>query len=157
MIIIARWRCDDASALVINIDRKPCKTCKRGTWHRGITCCIVYYSTCTYVWPFPPGAVSRLSDIYIFGMNIVLDVYISVLALHMFLSCTTLYEWLSILFFVFVMHISVRMTMHIIFGFCHAHLCTNDYPYYFWFSSCTTIADLTNVISVIGGTFWFSL
>ena len=47
----------------------------------------------------------------------------------MFLSCTTLYEWLSILFLVFVMHTSVRMTIHIFFGFCHAHLCTNNYPF----------------------------
>ena len=41
-----------------------------------------------------------------------------------FWSCTSLYEWLSMLFLVFVMHISIRMTIH---WFFHAHLCTNDY------------------------------
>ena len=56
-----------------------------------------------------------------------------------FSSCTFLYEWLSILFYVFVMHISVKMTIHIILGFCHAHLCTNDYPDYFRFLSCTSL------------------
>ena len=30
---------------------------------------------------------------------------------------------------VFVMHISVRMTIHLLMGFRHAHLCTNDYPF----------------------------
>ena len=50
-----------------------------------------------------------------------------------FASCIFLYEWVSILFLVFVMRIFVRMTIHIIFiGFLHAHLFTNDYPYYFW-------------------------
>ena len=32
---------------------------------------------------------------------------------------------------VFVMHISVRMTSHIHMGFRHAHFCTYDYPYCF--------------------------
>ena len=50
---------------------------------------------------------------------------------YRFLSCTSVYEWLSIFFWVFVMHISVRMIIHILIGFCHAHLFTNDYPYYF--------------------------
>ena len=56
-----------------------------------------------------------------------------------FLSCTCLCEWLSILFLFFVMHISVRMTNHIIIGSRHAHVCTNDYPYSFWFSPCTCL------------------
>ena len=39
-----------------------------------------------------------------------------------FLSCTSLYEWLSI---------SLCM------GFCHAHFCTDDYHFFFYgFSSC---------------------
>ena len=25
-------------------------------------------------------------------------------------------------------------TIHIILVFCHAYLCTNDFPYFFWFS-----------------------
>ena len=29
------------------------------------------------------------------------------------------------------MHIFVQMTIHILMGFRHAHLCTNDYPYSF--------------------------
>ena len=41
--------------------------------------------------------------------------------------------WMSILtyFFVwvFVMHSFVRMTIHILMGFCHVHVCTNDYPF----------------------------
>ena len=50
--------------------------------------------------------------------------------LYGFSSCTCLYEWLSICLWVFVMHISVRMTIHIILmGFCHVHVCTNDYPF----------------------------
>ena len=54
-----------------------------------------------------------------------------------FLSCTSLYEWLSILLWVFVMHIFVRMNIHILVVFCHAHLCTNAYPYCYGFLSCT--------------------
>ena len=46
-----------------------------------------------------------------------------------FSSCTFLDEWLSIFLWVFVMHIFVRMTIHILMGFRHAHLCTNDYPF----------------------------
>ena len=67
--------------------------------------------------------------------------------LYGFSSCTSLYEWLSIFLWVFVMyifvrmtihiilvwffvmHISVRMTIHILMGFLHAHICTNDYPF----------------------------
>ena len=51
-----------------------------------------------------------------------------------FLSCTSLYKWLSILFLVFVMQIFVWMTIHIVIGFCHAHIYTNDYPYSSGFS-----------------------
>ena len=41
--------------------------------------------------------------------------------------CKYLYEWLFILVWVFVMHIFVRMTIHIILDFHHSHFCTNDY------------------------------
>ena len=41
-----------------------------------------------------------------------------------------------ILVWVFVMHISVQMTTHILMGFRHAHLCTNDYPYYSCMGFC---------------------
>ena len=34
-----------------------------------------------------------------------------------------------ILVLVFLMHISVRMTIHILIGFRHAHLCTKNYPF----------------------------
>ena len=61
------------------------------------------------------------------------------------MSCTTLYEWLSILFLVFVMHIFVGMTIYIILGFRHAHFFTNDFPYYFWFFSCTSLYKLLSI------------
>ena len=64
-----------------------------------------------------------------------------------FLSCTSLWEWLSILFLVFVVHIFVRMTIHIIFGFCHAHLCTNDYPYYLFILSCIFLYEGLSIFS----------
>ena len=44
----------------------------------------------------------------------------------------------TILSLIFVMHISISMTIHIIFGFRHEHLCTNNYfvtnfvPIRFW-------------------------
>ena len=78
---------------------------------------------------------------------------------YIFLSCTSLYKWLSKLFlWVFVMHIFVRMTIHIILvwiffmnifvrttihilmGFRHAHLCTNEYyvPNFFPMRFCKT-------------------
>ena len=66
--------------------------------------------------------------------------------LFLFLSCTSLYEWVSIIFLVFVMHISVRMSINNIFGFRHAHLCSTDYPYYFWFSSCNFVRMAINLI-----------
>ena len=69
--------------------------------------------------------------------------------LNWFPSCTFLYKWLSIYFlmdfrhahfcindypflsdWVFFMHISVQMTIHIfLMGFRHAHLFTNDYSF----------------------------
>ena len=50
---------------------------------------------------------------------------------YRFSSFTSLYEWLSIFVWIFVMHIYVRMTIHIVFDFCHAHLRTNEYSYYY--------------------------
>ena len=47
------------------------------------------------------------------------------------------------------MHISVRMTIGIIFGFLHVHLCTNEYPYYFWFSSYTSLYEWASIIFLI--------
>ena len=71
--------------------------------------------------------------------------------------------WMSVLTYVFVwvfvMHIFVRITIHILMGFrhvhlctndypyyscmgfCHVHLCTNDYPYSYGFSSCTSLYE----------------
>ena len=116
---------------------------------------------------------------------------------YRFSECTSLYEWLSIFFWIFGMHISVRMTSNIIlawvlvmnifvrltihiilewvfvmhifvrmtiniilvwvfvmhtflyewlfilflYGFRHAHLSTNDYPYSYWFLSCTSFYE----------------
>ena len=54
-----------------------------------------------------------------------------------FSSCKSLYEWISIFLWVFIVHIFVQRNIHIIMGFCHAHLCTNAYPYYYGFSLCT--------------------
>ena len=56
-----------------------------------------------------------------------------------FLLCTSLCELISILFFVFIVHISLRMNIHIIFGYRHAHLYMNDYLYCFIFLSCTSL------------------
>ena len=60
---------------------------------------------------------------------------------YRFLSYTSLYQWLSMLLWVFVMHISVWMTIHILMCFCNAHLCTNEYPYSYGFSSCTSLYE----------------
>ena len=56
------------------------------------------------------------------------------------LSWTSLYEWLSILVWVFVIHIFVQMTIHILMGFRHAHLCTKDcfVPNFFPMRLCKT-------------------
>ena len=44
------------------------------------------------------------------------------------------------------------MNIHIISGFCHAYLCTNDYPYYFWFTSLKISVRMTiNIILVSAG------
>ena len=78
-----------------------------------------------------------------------------IIFLNGFSSCTFLYKWLSIFLcmgvrhahfctndypfhcvWVFVMHVSVRMTIHFfVHGFCLAHFCTNYYPYSYVFSS----------------------
>ena len=92
--------------------------------------------------------------------------WLSILLLYV-LSCTNLYEWLCILFLVFVMRISVRMTIHIIIdfridddmihisvlmtihillGYRNAHMCTNDYPYSYRFSSCTSLYKWLSIL-----------
>ena len=48
-----------------------------------------------------------------------------------FLSCTCLYEWLSI------------------FGFRHALVCTNDYHCSYWFSSCTSLYEWLSMLVFI--------
>ena len=68
---------------------------------------------------------------------------------HTFLSCTTLYKWLSLLVYVFDMHNFLQMTIHIIFDFCHAHLCTNDYSYYFWILSCTSLSEWLSILFLV--------
>ena len=45
----------------------------------------------------------------------------------MFLSCTTLYKCFIHIITGFFMQIFVQKIIHIVIGFCHAHLCTNDY------------------------------
>ena len=51
--------------------------------------------------------------------------------------CFVMYKfvlWMSILTYVFVwvfvLYMFVRMTIHILMGFRHVHVCTNDYPHY---------------------------
>ena len=84
-------------------------------------------------------------------------------------SCTSMYKWISIFLLVFVINIFVWMTIHFcflswarfyewlsIFGFRHAHVCTNDYRYpygffvmhifvqmtiHIWFSSYTCLYE----------------
>ena len=84
---------------------------------------------------------------------------------YWFSSCTSLYKWLSILFFIFChAHIctndypyyflfssctSLYKLLSLIFWFCHAHLCTNDYPYYFWFSSCTYPYEWLSILFLV--------
>ena len=67
-----------------------------------------------------------------------------------FLSCTSLYKWLSIFFWIFVMHISERMTIHIVLDFRHAHLSTNDYPYSHGFLSCTSQYEWLSILFLNG-------
>ena len=86
---------------------------------------------------------------YSFGFSACTFLYewLFILFLYGFSSCTFLYEWLSIFLCVFVIHIFlrmtihiilvyvfvmlvfVRMTIHILMGFRHVHVCTNDYPF----------------------------
>ena len=44
------------------------------------------------------------------------------------------------------MHISVRMTIHIIIDFCHAPLCTNYYQYSYGFLSCTSLYKWKSIL-----------
>ena len=63
--------------------------------------------------------------------------------------CTNDYPFLVV--WVFVMHISVRMTIHIHMVFRHAHFCTNDYPYFFnGFSSCTFLNEWLPITLFMG-------
>ena len=84
---------------------------------------------------------------YSYGFSSCTSLYewLSILFLYGFSSCTSLYEWLSIFLWIFVMHIFVWMTIHIIMGFHHAHLFPNDYPYsygVFFFIYCQFVWDV---------------
>ena len=68
---------------------------------------------------------------------------------YWFLSCSSLYKWLSLLFLVFVMRMFLRMTIHILMGFFNVHVCTNDYPYYFWFFSCTSLYEWISILFLV--------
>ena len=68
----------------------------------------------------------------------------------MFLLCTTLYKWLSIFFWIFVMHISVRITIHVLLDFRHAHDCTNDYPYCSCVGFLVHISVRMHILSLMG-------
>ena len=83
---------------------------------------------------------------------------------YKFLSCTCLYEWLSIFFWVFVMHISVQMTIRTLLDFCHSHICTNDSPFFkclfvfhiflrmiihFLFSSSTSFYEWLSILLLV--------
>ena len=43
------------------------------------------------------------------------------------------------------MHISIQMTIHILLGFRHSHLCMNDYPHSYGFSSCTSLFEWLSI------------
>ena len=61
--------------------------------------------------------------------------WLSILFLYGFSSCTYLYEWLSIFLWVFVMHIFVRMTIHfLVYGF----------------SSCTFLYEWLSILFLYG-------
>ena len=74
----------------------------------------------------------------------------SIFFLYGFSSCTFLYKWLSIFLSVFVMLIFLRMTNNLSICFRHAHLCTNDYPYYYGFSSCTSLYKWLSILFLHG-------
>ena len=78
--------------------------------------------------------------------------WLSILFLYWFSSCKFLYEWLFIFLWVFVMHIFVRMTIHISFwmGFCHAYSCTNDYSYSYGFLSWTWFYEWISILFLNG-------
>ena len=78
----------------------------------------------------------HINKCFLYGFSSCTSLYewLSILFLHEFSSCTFLDQWLYIFLWVFVMHISVQMTIHILMGFRHAHFCTNDYPYSYGFS-----------------------
>ena len=67
--------------------------------------------------------------------------------------CFVMYKfvlWMSILTYFsvwfFVMYMFVRMTIHILMGFRHVHVCTNDYSYYsYGFSSCTSLYEWQSI------------
>ena len=85
---------------------------------------------------------------------------------YWFSSCTSLYGWLSMFLCVFVMYISVRMTIHIILvwvffmyisvgmtihilmGFRHVHLCTNDYKIIlvWFFRVCNSLQRVNSMV-----------
>ena len=67
-----------------------------------------------------------------------------------FFSCTSLYEWISIFFWIFVMYYSVPMTLNSLLDFCHTLLCMNDYPYSFRFSSCTSLYEWLSILYLYG-------
>ena len=105
---------------------------------------------CTNYYPCYYG-ISSCTSLYewlslllcVFVMHIF--VWMTIHILMVFASCTSLYEWLTIFLWVCVMHISVRMTIHILMGFRHAHIFTNDYPYYFRISSCTSLYEWLSI------------
>ena len=51
---------------------------------------------------------------------------------------------------VFVMHIFLRMTIHILMYFRHVHVCTNDYPYFYGFLSCTCLYEWLSIFLCMG-------
>ena len=87
-----------------------------------------------------------------------------------FLSCTSLYGWLSIIFLYGFRHLrlctndypysngfSSRTSLYgwlpisLCMGFCHAHLCTNDYPFLLnGFLSCTCLYEWLSISSWMG-------
>ena len=91
-----------------------------------------------FLWVFVMHICVRMTiNFFLYGFSSCTFMYewLSIFFLYRFLSCIFLYEWLSIFLGVFVMHICVQMTIHIIFVwfFVVHNFFTNDYPYSFGF------------------------
>ena len=87
---------------------------------------------CTNDYPYSYGFSSSTS----------LYEWLSILFFYEFSSCTSLYEWLSIFLWVFVMHIFVWMTIHFfVYGFSSCTFLYEWLSIFIFFSSCTFLYE----------------